>query len=67
MKPSEIMQLPHVVNNVHESVYRSYGILCIVKRWLALEVPQAIILEWIEDMDKPAAGQYPTRRETAQG
>ena len=50
MKIKEIMDYPEIVDNVHESVYRSFQILEKVKYYLSKNVPPEIVLEIIEEM-----------------
>ncbi len=48
MKINEIAHMPTVIDNTHESVYRSYQLLQKVKELLADGTPNGVILEMIE-------------------
>lgn len=54
MRVSEIMHIPTSLDHRHESLYRAHHILQKVKTWLQRDVPPALILELIEDMEAPA-------------
>lgn len=46
----EILKQPTVINNVHESVYRTAWVLGHVERLLRKGAPAEIVLDFIEDM-----------------
>ena len=46
-----IRAMPTVIENNHESLYRSYNILAFVKEWCRRGVPSQIILIWVEHME----------------
>lgn len=53
MRPTllaELLKMPTVVNNLHESLFRSYHTLDLVCYLLAQEVPHKVILELIENI-----------------
>ena len=45
-------------SRIHESCLRSYQIVLKVKEWLVQEVPHAVILELIEEMDTAFGREY---------
>ena len=51
MRIQEILDMPTVLNNTHESSYRVYHALERVKSLLEHGVPNDVILELIEEMD----------------
>ena len=52
MKLFEIVNIPTVVENNHESVLRSYHILQKVKDYLQDRVPHKVILEIIVELEE---------------
>jgi len=55
-----IRNRPTVYNNVHESVYRAYSILEIVKEWCEKGIPPDVILTWIEYLEGKQPPTAPT-------
>lgn len=51
MKIAEILKLPVVIDNIHESVYRVYHILEKVKEYLSMGYDKDIILNLIDEME----------------
>ena len=51
MKLIDIMNVPQTVGGNHESLYRSYHILQLVKNWLNDGVPSKVILETIYELE----------------
>ena len=47
MNPFDVASRPTVINNTHESLFRSYHLLALVERWLADGVPAPVVLEWV--------------------
>jgi len=52
MKINEIMNMPTVINNTHQSVYRCYHTLQKVKDMLKRKDSQKSILNYIELLEK---------------
>ena len=47
-----VAKAPIVIDNNHESLYRSYHILRLVKQWLKDGVPAKTILQLVEEIEE---------------
>lgn len=52
MNINEVKQKHTTYQDIHESIFRCYGILEIVKKWLKQGVPAETILELIEYLEE---------------
>lgn len=59
----DIMNMPTVINNVHESAYRSYHILSFVKGLLERGTPPAVVVDLLTQLQNAE----PVREETVYG
>ena len=58
MNVLDIAQMPTVINNNHESLYRCYHTLDKVKGLLEIGTPPDVILEIIETIDRAALERW---------